>query len=63
MKGKPSNLGKNRISTRVLMSRSDYEALQQIAEQERTDVSTLIRRAVARYFLLSQDGSNSKQAE
>ena len=60
MKGKPSTLGKDRISTRVLMSRSDYEALRRIAELERTDVSALIRRAVAHYFLAPRDSNSVK---
>jgi hypothetical protein len=63
MKGKPSTLGKDRISTRVLMPRSDYEALRRIAELERTDVSTLIRRAIARYFFAPQHSNSVKQVE
>ena len=57
MKGRPCGLGKDRISMRVLMARSDYEALRQIAEVERTDVSTLVRRAVARYFFIPPDSN------
>jgi len=63
MKGKPSRLGRDRISMRVLMARSDYETLMQIAQVERTDVSTLVRRAIARYFFAPQDSNSVKQAQ
>jgi len=50
VKGRPNTLGKNKVSIRVLFSESDYEELQKIADAERTDIGTLVRRAVARHF-------------
>lgn len=51
-KGRPNTLGKSKVSIRVLFSESDYIELQKIAEAERTDVGTLVRRAVARHFFI-----------
>ena len=51
-RGRRNILGRNKVSVRVLFSEEDYLELDRIAELERTDVSTLIRRAVARYFLV-----------
>ena len=55
--GRPSTLGKDKVSIRVLLSREDYEALREIAELERTDIGTLVRRAVARYFFMPAKGN------
>ena len=60
MKGKPSPVGRKRVSVRVLMSKADYEALKQIAELERTDISTLVRRAVAHHFFISDNSDAVK---
>ena len=49
-KGRPNTLGKNKVSIRVLFSESDYEELLKIADAERTDIGTMVRRAVARHF-------------
>ena len=52
---------KNKVSIRVLFTRDDYKELKRIAAQERTDVSTLVRRAVARYFFVPSDGNGNNQ--
>ena len=59
--GRRSVVGKNKISIRVLLSEDDYEALEKIADLERTDIGTLVRRAVARYFFMPHDGNTVKQ--
>ncbi len=51
-KGRPNTLGKTKVSIRVLFPETDYLELQRIAQEERTDVGTLVRRAVARFFLV-----------
>ena len=48
---------KNKVSIRVLFPRADYKELKKIAAMERTDVSTLVRRAVARYFFIPSDSN------
>ncbi len=48
---------KNKVSIRVMFSRDDYKELKRIASMERTDVSTLVRRAVARYFFIPNDSN------
>ncbi len=45
-------IGKKRVSIRVLLPQSDYRALAEIAGEERTDISTLVRRALAHYFFI-----------
>jgi hypothetical protein len=60
-KGRPNTLGKNKVSIRVLFSEGDYLELQKIAETERTDVGTLVRRAVARHFFVPINGNGIKQ--
>ena len=60
-RGRPSTVGRNKVSVRVLFSQEDYEALEKLAELERTDISTLIRRAVARHFLIPEDSNTVKQ--
>ena len=57
----PTTAGRNKVSIRVLIPRADYRELKRIAEMERTDVSTLVRRAVARYFFIPSDGNTVKQ--
>jgi hypothetical protein len=59
-KGRPNTLGKNKVSIRVLFSEGDYLELQKIAETERTDVGTLVRRAVARHFFVPINGNGIK---
>ncbi len=61
-KGRPNTLGKNKVSIRVLFSEADYGELQKIAEAERTDIGTLVRRAVARYFFVPNNGNGIRQA-
>jgi len=60
-KGRPSPVGKNKVSVRVLFSQEDYEALEKLAKLERTDISALVRRAVARHFLIPADSNAVKQ--
>ena len=59
--GRRSAVGKDRVSIRVLLSKQDYETLKEIAELERTDVGTLVRRAVARYFFIPSNSNAVKQ--
>jgi len=61
--GRPNTLGKNKVSIRVLLPRGDYKGLKKIAEMERTDVGTLVRRAVARYFFIPSDGNSVNQRQ
>ena len=51
----------NKVSVRVLFSEEDYLKLDRIAKLERTDISTLIRRAVARYFFVPDKSGAVKQ--
>ncbi len=53
----PKTPRKNKVSIRVLLPRDDYRELKKIAAMERSDVSTLVRRAVARYFFIPNDGN------
>ena len=50
--GRRATIGKRRVSIRVLLPEADYKALLEIAELERSDISTLVRRAIARYFFV-----------
>lgn len=45
-------VGKNKVSMRVLFSETDYEAMVKLAELERTDIGSLVRRAVALQYSL-----------
>ncbi|MDD4984890.1 MAG: hypothetical protein PHQ43_03735 [Dehalococcoidales bacterium] len=45
-------VGKNKVSMRVLFSEADYEALVKMAELERTDIGSMVRRAVALQYSL-----------
>lgn len=54
---KPKTSGRNKVSIRVLIPRADYRELKKIAEMERTDVSTLIRRAMAHHFFIPRDSN------
>ena len=55
MKDKFVIVGKDRVSLRVQLSRDDYEALRKIAEKDRTDLSSLVRRAIARSYLVPDE--------
>jgi len=55
-KGRPVVVGKDKAAIRVLLPRRDYEALQKIARLERSDVGTLVRRAIVHQFFLPDDG-------
>ena len=57
---KPTTQGRNKVSIRVLIPRADYRELKRIAGMERTDVSTLIRRAMAHHFFIPSDSNNIK---
>jgi len=61
--GKPNMPGRNKVSIRVLLPRADYKELKKIAAMERSDVSTLVRRAVARYFFIPSDGNAVKHQQ
>ena len=61
MSGRPTSVSKNRVSARILFSQEDYDELHRIAELERTDISTLVRRAVARLFFMPSDGDTVNQ--
>ena len=54
-------IGNDRVSIRVLLSRQDYEVLCDIAEQERSDTGSLVRRAIARQYLVN--GSNDARCQ
>ncbi len=49
---------KRKVAVRVLFSVKDYRELKRLAEIDRSDVSTLIRRAVARCFFVPTEGNN-----
>ena len=51
-RGRPNVLGTGKVSIRVLLPEKDYEALEQIAEQERSDIGTQVRRAIVHFFNL-----------
>ena len=53
----PNKHGKSKVSIRVLFSHEDYQELKRIATLERTDISTLVRRAVARSFFIPADSN------
>ena len=59
--GKPDMPRQNKVSIRVLMPRADYKQLKKIARMERSDVSTLVRRAVAHHFFIPSNGNTVKQ--
>jgi hypothetical protein len=61
MRGKPTVVGRDRVSIRVQISREDYKSLCEVAEKDRTDISSLVRRAIARYYLVADDNSDDKQ--
>jgi hypothetical protein len=60
-----NTLGKNQVSIRVLFSETDYAVLQNLAQQERTDIGSLVRRAVVHYFLIptNRNSVNQQQRE
>ncbi|MEQ4488817.1 MAG: hypothetical protein AAC990_00395 [Dehalococcoides mccartyi] len=60
---RPGKIGRKRVSIRVLLPQSDYRALADIAGQERTDISTLVRRALAHYFFIPNKGNNITDIE
>jgi len=45
-------VGKNKVSIRVLFSEADYQSLVKLAELERTDIGSIVRRAVALQYSL-----------
>jgi len=59
--GRPNPVGKNKVSARVLFSQEDYEELERLARLERTDISSLIRRAVVRQFFVPADSNTVKR--
>jgi hypothetical protein len=61
--GKSDMPRQNKVSIRVLIPRSDYKELKKIARMERSDVSTLVRRAVAHHFFIPADGNTVKHQQ
>ena len=57
-KGRPASVGTPRVSIRVLLPKADYEALKAIAQAERTDMGSLVRRAITRSFFLAGDSNH-----
>jgi len=53
-------LSREKVSIRVLFTKEDYEVLKKIANLERNDISALVRRAVARYFFMTNDSNTVK---
>jgi hypothetical protein len=51
-RGRPEKVSGNKIALRVLLAEPDYQALVKIAAEERTDVGSLARRAIALQFLV-----------
>ena len=58
-----NSLGKNQVSIRVLFSETDYAVLQNLAGEERTDIGSLVRRAVVHYFLIPTNNNNINQQQ
>jgi hypothetical protein len=58
-----NTLGKNQVSIRVLFSETDYAVMQNLAEQERTDIGSLVRRAVVHYFLIPTNNNSVNQQQ
>ena len=62
MRGRPTVVGKDRVYIRVLLSREDYGTLKKIADAERTDISTMSRRAIAKFFLVPHENTDNNQS-
>ena len=58
-----NTLGKNQVSIRVLFSETDYAVLQNLAQEERTDIGSLVRRAVVHYFLIPTNNNSVNQQQ
>jgi hypothetical protein len=58
-----NTLGKNQVSIRVLFSETDYTVLQNLAQEERTDIGSLVRRAVVHYFLIPTNSNSVNQQQ
>jgi hypothetical protein len=58
-----NSLGKNQVSIRVLFSETDYAVLQNLAQDERTDIGSLVRRAVVHYFLIPTNNNSINQQQ
>jgi len=58
-----NSLGKNQVSIRVLFSETDYAVLQNLAGEERTDIGSLVRRAVVHYFLIPTNSTSANQQQ
>ena len=57
--GRPRKIEGERVSIRVLIPKAYYEILQARARVEATDISSLVRRALAKeYFLPSECNTN-----
>ena len=51
-RGRPHIYEEEKHRLRVVLALEDYQKLQEIAKLERTDVATLIRRAIALEYLI-----------
>ena len=60
---KPNKPGKNKVSIRILFSQDDYLELKRIAKMERTDISNLVRRAVAHHFFIPVNGNTVNHSQ
>ena len=58
-----NTIGKNQVSIRVLFSETDYTVLQNLAQEERTDIGSLVRRAVVHYFLIPTNSNSVNQQQ
>jgi hypothetical protein len=56
VKNRQPAVGKNKVSIRVLFSESDYQSLVKLANLERTDIGSMVRRAVALQYSLPPNG-------
>lgn len=57
-RGRLASGGTPRVSTGVLLLKAEYEALKAIAQAERTDLGSLVRRAITRSFFLAGDSNH-----
>ena len=60
-KGRPKVIGKPMVSIRVLLPEEKYEILKGLAQQELTDISTLVRRALAKAYFLPVDSNENTE--
>ncbi|BAS31205.1 hypothetical protein [Dehalococcoides mccartyi] len=59
-RGRPNILGDDRVVIRVVLPLKDYQNLEKIADLERTDIGTLVRRAIVRQYFAPDDSKAEK---